>query len=280
MLQVSKAFDIGRAIRHGWAAFQRQPLGLLFGSLVLTLTEGGGSNPGSGSFQSSDDDAPTLPNMPEVFDVETAAGIAAVAVGVTCLLLCVAAVLLFRTWIEAGYIRMQRDLVVAGQASAGTIFGGAPDLGRLLLWKLLSMTVFLGVITVALLPALAGGLVAYALHAEKELIFLLAGLLAFVFALPTLVYVGIGLAFGSLAVVVDGLGAAAALDRSWSLAKGNRMPLFVFFLVTGLFRLSGFLLCCVGIFATRAIADTGTTESYMLATQSGSEDWALSKESA
>jgi hypothetical protein len=92
-----------------------------------------------------------------------------------------------------------------------------------------------------------------------------------------MIYVGIGLAFGDRAVVIDGLGATDALDRSWSLAKGNRIQLFVFLLATTLFRLAGLLLCCIGVVLTRAIVDVGTTEAYMLATQSSSDAWVLPK---
>jgi membrane-anchored glycerophosphoryl diester phosphodiesterase (GDPDase) len=128
-----------------------------------------------------------------------------------------------------------------------------------------------------LVPALAAAGVAYGMHAEKNTIAIVAGLLAFLFAVPTMIYVGIGLAFGDRAVVIDGLGPADALDRSWSLAKGNRVQLFVFLFVTTLFRLAGLLLCCIGVVLTRAIVDVGTTEAYMLATQSNTDAWVLPK---
>lgn len=295
MLQVSEAFDIGRAVSHGWAAVKRQPVGLLLGSFLLTITEGGsgGSNPFGGKYDwgdggsSSDQKSSAMPAdlwserirgaLGDVLDLETAGGIAALIVGLTCLAMCVVAVVLFRSWIQAGYIRSQRDLVISGQADVGTLFAGGPDLVRLILWKLLSGIVSLGVLTVALVPALATAGIAYALHAEKNAILVAAGITAFVFVVPTMIYVGMGLVLGDRAVVIDGLGPAEALDRSWSLAKGNRIQLFVFFLVTGLFRIAGLLLCCIGVVLTRAIVDAGTTEAYMLATQSGSENWELSK---
>lgn len=297
MLQVSQAFDIGRAISHGWSGVKRQPVGLLLGSLLLTITEGGGGgggNPMGGKYDwgewGSDHKSTAMPTdlwgerlqgaLGDALDLHTAGGIAAALVGLFCLLICVTLVVVFRCWIEAGYLRTQRDLVITGAASAGTLFSGAADLGRLLLWKLLRVTVGLGVFTVAALPAIVCGLIAYLLHAEKNTILILVGIVAFVCVVPTLIYVGIGLALGDRAVVIDGLGPAAALDRSWSLAKGNRLSLFLFFVVTGVFHVAGFLLCCIGIVLTRAIVDTGTTESYMLATQSNTDSWVLPKESA
>ena len=295
MLQVSEAFEVSRAVSHGWAGVKRQPVGLLLGSLLLTLTEGGsgGSNPMGGKYDwgdggsSSDHKSIAMPTdlwsdklraaIGDVFDLHTATGIAALVAGITCLLLCVAAVVLFRCWIEAGYLRTHRDLVVTGQADVGTLFSGAPDLFRLLFWKLLSGVVGLGVLAVALVPALAAAGVAYGLDVEKNTILIVAGILAFLFAVPTMIYVGIGLAFGDRAVVIDGLGPAEALDRSWSLAKGNRIQLFVFLFMTTLFRLAGLLLCCIGVVLTRAIVDVGTTEAYMLATQSNSDAWVLPK---
>jgi len=127
MLQVSAAFDVSRAISHGWAGVKRQPVGLLLGSLLLTLTEGGGGggNPMGGKYDwgdgssSSDHKSIAMPTdlwserirgaIGDVFDVHTAAGIAAILVALSCALLCVVAVVLFRCWIEAGYLRTHRD---------------------------------------------------------------------------------------------------------------------------------------------------------------------------
>jgi hypothetical protein len=293
MLQVPKAFEIGRALSHGWAGVKRQPVGLLIGSFFLSITEGGGGGNAGGrkldwGDWGSDHKSTSMPSdlwgerlhgaVGDAFDLHTAGGIALAFIGILCLGICVALVVLFRCWLQAGYIRTQRDLVISGQASAGTLFAGAGDLGRLLLWKILRGIVALGVITVAAIPALVCGLIGYGMHAEQNAIFLMVGIAAFLFVLPTLVYVGIGLAFGDHAVVIDGFGPAAALDRSWSLAKGNRVHLFVFFFVTGLVHVAGLLLCCIGIVLTRAIVDMGTTESYMLATQPDSETWVLPNE--
>jgi hypothetical protein len=102
MLQVSEAFDVSRAISHGWAGVKRQPVGLLLGSLLLTLTEGGGGggNPMGGKYDwgdgssSSDHKSIAMPAdlwsekirgaIGDVFDVHTAAGIAAIVVALTC----------------------------------------------------------------------------------------------------------------------------------------------------------------------------------------------------
>jgi hypothetical protein len=292
MLEVSQAFEVSRAISHGWAGVKRQPVGLLLGSLLLTMTEGGGGNPmGGGNYgdsgSSSDHKSIAMPTdlwsekirsaLGDTFDLHTAAGVAALLVALTCALLCVAAVVLFRCWIEAGYLRTHRDLVISGHADTGTLFSGASDVFRLLFWKLLSGVVIVDVLAVAVVPALASAGVAYGLHAEENTILGIAVLVALPFVLPTMFYVGIGLAFGDRAVVIDGLGPVAALDRSWSLAKNNRIQLFVFLFVTRLFWFLGIFLCCIGIVLTRAIVEVGTTEAYMLATQSNTEAWVLPK---
>ncbi len=240
MLQVSQAFDIGRAISHGWSGVKRQPVGLLLGSLLLTITEGGGGgggNPMGGKYDwgewGSDHKSTAMPTdlwgerlqgaLGDALDLHTAGGIAAALVGLFCLLICVTLVVVFRCWIEAGYLRTQRDLVITGAASAGTLFSGAADLGRLLLWKLLRVTVGLGVFTVAALPAIVCGLIAYLLHAEKNTILILVGIVAFVCVVPTLIYVGIGLALGDRAVVIDGLGPAGGA-RSLVVAREGEPP--------------------------------------------------------
>lgn len=71
------------------------------------------------------------------------------------------------------------------------------------------------------------------------------------------------------------LGVRVLGDIARSRASGNRVPLFLFYLVVALVQLGaaivGLILCCVGMLVTipasRAVTDFGTTESFLLLTR-------------
>jgi hypothetical protein len=191
----------------------------------------------------------------------------------------VAAILVFRSWIHAGYIRLHRDLVTTGAAEAGVLFSGGPDLWRLAGWKILKAVMSLSFLVVSALPAALGAAIAhYGAHASQPVVVGVGLALLALVAVPVTIYVALGLVLGDIAVVIERLGPVGALERSWSLARGNRVPLFVYFFVTTLFSLVGVLACCIGVIVTRAIADLGTTEAYLLATHPDPGALALPRE--
>ena len=81
--------------------------------------------------------------------------------------------------------------------------------------------------------------------------------------LPFFIYVALGLSLIPLAVAVERMTPIAAFSRSWELVRGNRMQLFVFYLVTGIFTLLGLLACCIGVLFTGALAQAATVDAYL-----------------
>ena len=278
---LSYAFQPTRNLAHGWEALKRQPIGLLLGAFLMTITDGGGggsggSNSGSGTreplwdsnqwgqnhIQAASDWGQGLLGQADMGGAE----MAVVAMIAGCVLGCLLLVALFRCWLEPGYIRLQREVLADGAGKIGTLFSGTDAFVRMLLWKLLSFVIGLGTAVVSLLPG--GAVAGVGWFVLDDQTFLWVGVvLGALLLLPAAFYVGIGLSLGAHAVSLDDLGAMDALERSWGLARGNRLTLFVFYLVTAIVWFLGVCLCCVGIVGTRVMRDVATTEGYLLATR-------------
>ncbi len=312
-LPIEQAFDPARALAAGFDAFKRSWPALFLGGCLMNCTEGGGGGGnslgqlaedrgGGGGFGRDFGHSWDLGDLAHrlhagLADLHAAAGHAlgglsgpplgagmtdgvALVVGLAALavvLLVVGGVVAFRAWIWGGYLRVQQRALgeLPGEPAAefGVLFGGADRFVDNLLWMLLSGLISFGTLAVAALPggavAVAGGVL------ESEALMWIGAGLGVIVALPAMIYVSLGLALGRCFVVFDGLPARAALDRSWAMARGQRLRLFLFFLVLGLFRfvaaVVGFLMCCVGIVVTgpaaRAVSDTGLTAAFLLATR-------------
>ncbi|MCB9761353.1 MAG: hypothetical protein H6739_16040 [Alphaproteobacteria bacterium] len=318
---MDEAFNPGRAIKHGIEGLKLAPLPLFVGAFIMGMTEGGG---GSGNFSNLGDLANQGGGGGDDFDWEGGgtdwnydlgdgldgllgqlplnlqaqsspadlfAGqsfgdpgfIAILAVGMVCVLVLAVAFFALRCWVHTGYIRLHKQVIETGEGDFGTLFSGGDLMANMALWKLLGGAISFGTIMVAALPggviALVGGV------ADIGALLPVGAGLAFILVVPVMIYVGLGLYLGNHAVVIEGLGPMAALERSWGMAKGNRVTLFVYSLVMGLFGFAaaivGLLMCCIGVIVTgpaaRAIVDVGLTEAFMLATggAEGAANWRL-----
>ena len=260
-LPVSTAFSPGRAVSHGFAALKRQPVGLLVGAFLLGVPNGGGGGGGGGNSSSNFGGG----SMSEE-EMMALAAIVLVVAGIGC---CLGfAFWLFRSWLQPGYFRLHRELFVQGTASMGPLFSGGDAFKRMALWKLLKGMIMTTTVVMTALPG--GAITAAALAVEREqLAFIGMGVMA-VLIFPVTLYVGLGLSLGDHAVALDDAGPMDAMRTSWGLASGSRFALLFYYIATGFFSMLGILACCVGVFATTAIVDAGTTEAYLLATR---DDW-------
>ncbi len=268
-MDVSEAFSPLRAIQHGVASIQRAPAGLLVGGFLLFVLDSFSSGTGGGNLGDlAKDDQP-----PEVSLAILMVAIGLMAVGFVLALVA----FIVRCWFVPGWIRLHRQVLETGADSFKVLFSGGDAFLRMLGWRLLYSLIALGTFVAAALP---GGIVLGIGIAQEmnQTLLIAGGVLMVLLVLPVQIYVALGLALGNHALVLEGLGPVAALDRSWELARGNRITLAIFFFVTGLFSLLGLLLCCIGMFVTRAISEVGTTEAFLLATVPGAEDWVVPRE--
>lgn len=249
---LSESFNFSRAISHGMDALKAQPLGMLLGGLILVFTQGGGGGGGGGNLgQSGQLGEAELMMLGALFGVAVCCGVV---------------FMIFRSWFEPGWYRFHRALASAGNADLGVMFSGSDAFVSTLLWKLLKGVIVFGTLTMSSIPG--GALIGLGYVQDQSAPLMIAGgVLILLVMLPAMIYVSMGLMMGERAIAIDGYKPMDALELSWAMARGNRVHLFIFSVVTGIFGALGLLLCCVGIVATRAIVDFGLTEAYLLATR-------------
>jgi len=99
----------------------------------------------------------------------------------------------------------------------------------------------------------------------------IVGFVAVLTYLLVVLYVALGVSLMTEAVAVEGLGARAALTRSWTLVRGHRAQLIGYHIFLWLFALAGVLLFCVGVYLTTAIVQLALFESYLRLVRSSEE---------
>lgn len=291
-MEFKDAFDPMRALRHGYEMLRREPAPVLVGGFVmfvLNACQGQGNQvrlPNSGGDPWSGGEDPFGGGNPfEGFD-EAMLGVVLLLLGVAC---CVGLfVFAIKSFVEPGTWRVGERITMDGAAGLDTLFSGKDAWLPMMGYKLLTGIISLGVFTVFALP---GGLVAGAAIAmdrhDPNVPLIVAGVfLVMLLALPAVIYVALGLQLGNYAISIDRLGTMEALDRSWSLARGNRLRLFWFNFMSGLLALAaaiaGMLMCCIGLVVTvpaaTGIIFCAQANAYLLFTREDFEDFALVKE--
>lgn len=301
-MEFRHAFDPGRAVRHGWEALKLAPAPLFVGALIMNFTQGGGggfNNMGNLGDLGGDDwdnggyydnydfgsdwdykleaalgaGGGMLQNFTGSSDFDDPALIVGMLVGVMCFFVLFMVIFAAACWVKVGWIRLHEQVITDGEGTFGTLFGGKDRTVDMILWSLLKMCIVLATMLVSLAP---GGLIlGIGIGVEEEALAVVGGLLMLVLGLPVMWYVGYGLYLGDHALVLEGRGAMDALDRTWSLAKGNRIRLFLFNFVLQLVAMAatlvGLCLCIVGVIftgpASRAVIDVGLTESFLMFTR-------------
>lgn len=291
-MEFNQAFNISRGLKNGWAAFKRAPVPLFLGGLLMQCTEGGSGGGGGNSSSSPWDDGGSSGGMDFDYRMELGDVLRAdlaplpddlglggmgglelgVMVGLVLLgLFCGMLLVVFRAFLHTGYIRLHHR-ALESEGSFGDLLSGADRLVPMLLWKLLKGLVSIGAFVVSAVPGI--GLIVFGLMQEQYAISVVGGVLILLISVPVVVYIGLGLSLGDHAVALDELGPTAALEKSWSLVRGNRLHLFLFLLVYGFARFAsvfvGLLMLCIGVLFTvptvRAITDIGFTQGYLLLT--------------
>ncbi len=167
-------------------------------------------------------------------------------------------------------IRAHRRLLESGLEEPGE--SEIPLIGwfSLFQFRLVAWGLVLGSLALALLP---GGLVFWwGIKAYSPVLALFGLFLMLLLGLPVWVYVSLGVYTGDRLMVYDNLQPIQALESAWDLARGNRLPLLVFRLVSVGYKLVGiflgFLLCGVGVFITwpmaKAVSEAALSEAMLV----------------
>ena len=286
--RMADAFDIGKCLSFGCESLKAASLTLWLGAFLMNCTSGGGGGTSSFNPMSGGDtedlgefaDPEALKRMLPDFSDPVVLGVVAGIVLLVVILVMVG--IAIQSYLEPGWIRAQRQALTEGKAPADVLLSGGSVFFPMFQWKLLAMGIRFGVGMVAVLPGAA--IAAVGAQQESLAIGVVGGIVAVVFGGTVSLWLGLGLMFGSHAVALDGVGASEALERSWSLAKGNRLMLLlvvvVYSVVNGLATFVGLMMLCIGALFTgpagRAITDTAVTAGYLRATRGleTSDAWA------
>lgn len=154
--------------------------------------------------------------------------------------------------------------VATGRVELGLIFTSLLAVVRFLVYGVVVSLLLIPVVILLMAPG--GGLLFLGFSEEMMPLGILGALLMLVATLPML-YISLGLSLGGYAAVLDGLWPFAAIQRSWQLASGARLTLFVLFVVIGLLSIVGFCTLGIGLIPVNAVVFGGTAASWLLVTR-------------
>lgn len=187
-------------------------------------------------------------------------------------LFCGGIMMVIRSFIHTGYLRVHAQAVREGTADFGPLFSGADLIAPMVLWKLLKTAITFGSNMVAASPGFA--LMVFGAFQQNIPLVAVGGLLMVFLLLPVMIYISLGLCLGAHCLVLEELSPIQALERSWSMASGHRWELFIFLFAQAVVSFAGavvgLMACCIGMFVTVPITmasiDVGMTEAFLLYT--------------
>ena len=283
-MDLERAFNPSRSVRRGWAVWYRAPvlltviailsigLGLVADFLLKELE--------IAAISELIDRLPVMPYGVTLPPIGQASFSPAYLVWIAPILLLLAAV---RALADVIAFRVHRAVISRGHPSSNRDGTGVKSLAlQLLAYYVLSFGAIVGSVVVA--GAVGAAIVMSGVNSASPGVALFGMTVFAVSVIPVSIYVSFGLYLGSRIVVFEQATAVEALERSWSLAKGNRWPLIVFRLILSLFvvagGVAGLAVCGVGILISLpvvcAVSSASLSEAFMLAVEwETAADWLL-----
>src|SRR5262249_47725387 len=142
--------------------------------------------------------------------------------------------------------------------SLAELFKGQGLWAQMLLTRVLRF-VLLAAATLPLALVIAIPLLIGAATDAPKISFVVIGVLCAIAYLPVIAYVALGLSLAPCAVAIEGMSATEAISRSWTLVRGHRLQLFLYFFVLGVLE----LICCCTLFLATMFTSVAYFESYV-----------------
>jgi hypothetical protein len=247
-----RALDPIRSLQVSWRLLFASFGPLFVGGVILTLL---GSSPGIGI------------DWEEHRDLGERVGVA-----IACGGCCGVVWLLVTSWIAIGFAHGVADTMQRGATRFESLFDARGRYGDMLLASFLLVVLHAAI----LLPFLGIVLGAHLFTNEldvPEAVVVLAAIAAALVWLPVVLYVLLGVTFVQQAVALEGHGAIEAFKRSWELARGHRLALFVFCLTIVVFKLLGLVCTClclgIGVLLTGTLQQIAVNEAFVTWTRGG-----------
>jgi len=239
------AFNPIRSLKATFEAMNLAPAQLWGGGILLVFLDACTSN--SGQTNSSGG----LSEEALIFLVVVGCGLGLIA-------------FLASSWVRPGVFLNLKSVLATGEVDSHGIFDHQGLFVQVLLARLLKGAIGLVVALLVMSPLIIAFFVALGADEDFGGVLMIGALIFFfLIGFPTLIYLTCGLAFVGEIVIYEGASPMEALSRSWNLASGNRLQIFLYGLVTGVFSLLGLLLCCIGVLATGAVVTLAWGEAYL-----------------
>ena len=287
---IGDSFSIRRSIAHGFLAIRIAAAPLWLAGVLMAITDGCGFKAppfdvgdfmpepdrhsavhwlpgmGRGAWPWPTTAAPWEQGLSDLSFLVPLLGAIAAAIALFFL-----ALIALNAFLHTGFIRLHVNILTHASDSFAPMFSGKDRFWHMLGFKLLAV---LAVSASAIATAWPGGLILFFAPSD-DIMMNLAGIGLILLLTPlAMAYVTLGVYLGALAVALEGAGPVEALRRSWDLARGNRLQLFVFALLCWLIEfasLFGVILFCVGLLITvpfaRSLTGFAKTEGYLLFTR-------------
>ncbi len=238
-------FDLSRLFTFVWQAFQRElPMLILTGLVVI-----GGQIVGS-----------VLSQIVQAIAGGIGSGIGGEKTGVATTLLASVIVLPFSTVLQGlltmGSFRMYLDVLLGKKADFARVFSQVGKLGQyvvqLLAIGVLVIPAVLAMGVVFGISLVVGGV--GLTHADKMFdrmngfgiaVLVLGAIVLYV----AIIFFTLSVIFAQMELVYGGCSGVEALQRTWSLASGNRLTILGYLMVSGLIAIVSIAACCVGFLA-------------------------------
>lgn len=170
--------------------------------------------------------------------------------------------LLVTAWIEIGFARCVEATARDGTTSFETLFDSRGRYGEMLLALFLRALIAIALGLPFFMLSLGGRVLDRHTDVPEPLI-VLAAIAAVIVYVPVMLYVLLGIAFVPQAIALEGRSATDAFRRSWEIARGHRLALFVLFLVLVVLAFVGLCCCLVGVLFTGTLANVAKNEAFL-----------------
>ena len=255
----TQAFQPIRALQSAWEILMKAPLPMWVGGLILVVVESLGSGGGGGNFQ---------PNNIE--DVEHILWILVPIMGIG--MLFAIAVVAVTSWLKTGYYLGIEGVMKNGDHEFEQLFKTHGRWLSVFLVHLFQLFLFLVTAVPFLLLIAMAVAIGSSLDLREGEIAATVGLVC-LFYLPVFFYLGLGYSLMTYAACLDGTGPVDSLQRSWSLASGIRIQLFLMVLLHVAITILGLCACLVGVIPASIIGHVMWTEAYVQATREDLNGW-------
>jgi len=180
------------------------------------------------------------------------------------------ALLAIRSGFDLRAIRAHKQILETGSAEDAARESSSVSWFSLFQFRLLAWGLVLGSLVLAFIPGLL--VFWWGVTSLSPALSVFGLFLMLLFGLPVWVYVSLGLYTGDRLMVYGDMGPVQAMEESWDLARGNRMALLVFRLVSLGYKIAGvlvgFLLCGVGVLVTwplvKAVSEAALSEAMLV----------------